>query len=202
MSSSRGDRTSIAGTISSAAFASGDRFVIGCWSRSPIGPFSDIMWIDRRGLRTLITCSQEAADFIANIYQFDHVMVTPLYVTSTPSTTIARSEEFDIRLNGGRLRSLLPPRPLSVTRYFEAPVARRLMGVETYGSSPTGVREWYQARRWRRVRSATARWGSQDLGELVEDLRPINVGFSNPPKLASIVPIKVTIERSVQSLAG
>ena len=199
MPNNRGSRTFVEGTISSVAFASGDRFVIGCWSRSAIGPFGDIMWIDETGLRTLIACTADAADFISSIYQFDQVRVTPLNVQSVGSVTIVRSEELDMRINGGRLRCLLPPRPLAVTRYLEAPLARWLMGVETYGSTSTGVSEWYQARGWRRVSSATARWRSRDLGELVEDPRPIAVGFSNPPKLASIVPIKVTIERPVES---
>jgi len=176
------------------AFASGDRFVIGSWPLSPIGPFSDIMWVDQSGLRTLIAPTQEAADFILSIYHFDQVMATPLDVGGAGSVTIARSEDLEIRVTGGRLRCFLPPRPLAVTRYVEAPLARRLMGVETYGSTPTGVSEWYQARGWRRVHSATARWGSRDLGELVEDLRPLDIGFSNPPKRASMVPIKVTIE--------
>jgi len=189
----------VEGTISSVAFASGDRFVIGCWLQSPIGPFNDIMWIDGSGLRTLIVGTQDSADFISNIYNFDHIMLMALNVESSGAITSVKSEDLDIQVNGGRLRALLPPRPLGVTRYVEAPLARWLMGVETYGCSPTGVTEWYQARGWRRVRSATARWGSRDLGELVEDIRPLAVGFSNPPKLASIVPIKVTIEYPVES---
>jgi hypothetical protein len=200
MPNSRGSRTFVEGVISSVAFASGDRFVIGCWLQSPIGPFNDIMWIDGSGLRTLIACSQDAADLISNIYHFDHVRVTPLNVRSEGSITIVKSSDLEIRIHGGRMRSFLPPRPLAVTRYVEAPLARWLMGVETYGSTATGVTEWYQARGWRRVSSATARWGSRDLGELVEDPRPIAVGFSNPPKLASIVPIKVTIEYPVEPL--
>ena len=33
------------------------------------------------------------------------------------------------------------------------------------------------------------------LGDLVEVTRPMNVGFSNPPRRASIVSVTVTIER-------
>ena len=190
------DRSSVVqGTISSAAFASGDQFVIGYWPQSPLGPFHDIMWLDANDTRTLIASSRDAANFITSTYHFDHVMVTSLHVESEGATTKARTDELEIQMAGGRLRPLPLRRPLAVTRYIEAPIARRLMGVETYGLSPTGAREWYQTRGWRWVRTATARHGSEDLGELVEFTRPMNVGFSNPPRRASIVSVTVTIER-------
>lgn len=43
------------------------------------------------------------------------------------------------RLPSGRLRTP------AVTRWIEGPIARGVMGVRTYGVSPTGVREWYRA---------------------------------------------------------
>jgi len=190
------DRRAVAkGTISSAAFASGDQFVIGYWPQSPLGPFHDIMWLDANDTRTLIASSRDAADFITSTYHFDHVMVASLHVESEGATTKAWTDELEIQMAGGRLRPLPLRRPLAVTRYIEAPIARWLMGVETYGLSPTGAREWYQTSGWRWARAATARHGNDDLGELVEFTRPMNVGFSNPPRRASIVSVTVTIER-------
>jgi hypothetical protein len=42
------------GTISNVAFASGDRFVVGQWARSPIGPMNDVMWARPDGTRVLL----------------------------------------------------------------------------------------------------------------------------------------------------
>ena len=188
-------RSVVQGTISSAAFASGDQFVIGYWPQSPLGPFHDIMWLDANDTRTLIASSRDAANFITSTYHFDHVMVASLHVESEGATTAAWTDELEIQMAGGRLRPLPLRRPLAVTRYIEAPIARRLMGVETYGLSPTGAREWYQTRGWRWVRTATARHGSEALGALVEFTRPMHVGFATPPRRASIVSVTVTIER-------
>lgn len=195
-----GGRAVIKGTISSAAFASGDQFVIGHWSQSPLGPFCDIMWLDANDTRTLIASSRSAARFITNTYEFDHVMVASVDVKNEGATMSAWTDKLEIQISGGRRRPVPIRRPLTLTRYVEAPVARRLMGVETYGLSPTGTREWYQTYGWRWARTATARHGDEDLGELVEVTRPMNVGFSNPPKRPSIVSVTVTIERSATRL--
>ena len=192
-------RAVLKGTISSAAFASGDQFVIGYWPQSPLGPFHDIMWLDANDTRTLIASSRDAANFITSIYHFDRVMVASLHVESEGATTTVWTDKLEIQMTGGRLRPLPLRRPLAVTRYIEAPIARWLMGVETYGLSPTGAREWYQAHGWRWVKTATARHGNEDLGELVGVTRPMNVGFSNPPRRASIVPVTVTIEHPTAS---
>lgn len=188
-------RTAITGTISSVAFASGDQFVVGCWPQSPIGPFSDIMWLDAEDRRTLITASETAAEFITDIYSFDKVQVESLETECDGAAMEARTADLHIRLSGGRSTKIPFTRPLAFTRYIEAPVARRLMGVEVYGLSPTGVREWYQATGWRWVRSAVAFREEQELGELAEFNRPMNVGFSNPPKRSALVSLQVTIDR-------
>ena len=152
-------RSVVKGTISSAAFASGDQFVIGYWPQSPLGPFHDIMWLDANDTRTLIASSREAANFITSTYHFDHVLVASLHVESEGATTTAWTDKLEIQMAGGRLRPLPLRRPLAATRYIEAPIARWLMGVETYGLSPTGAREWYQTRGWRwgRTRAAARR---------------------------------------------
>ncbi len=64
------------------------------------------------------------------------------------------------------------------------------MGVRTYGVSPTGVREWYRARSYRRVVAGSASVAGADLGPL----RPIDprcgFGFSEPPRRPSIVAVR------------
>jgi len=184
----------VRGTISSAGFGSGDRFVVGHWPVSPIGPFGDVMWATPAGERILLVGSDEAAAFVGSIYRFDRVDVAPLAVRSDGRRTTARSERLRIELVGGRARRVPGPRPLALTRHVEAPIARALMGVETYGTSPTGVPEWYQARAWRWVRDGKASIDGRDLGPPGPLHRPMRVGFSEPPRRPSIVSVQVTID--------
>lgn len=185
--------THVRGTISSAAFESGDRFVIGNWHESPIGRLVDVMWVDGTGRRRLLAGSDEAARFIGSIYEFDEVLIAPLVVEGDDRHTAVRGHDLEIELRGGRHRPVPFPRPRWVTRYVEAPLARMLMGVATYGESPTGVREWYQTRGWCWVVEATARRNGDDLGELRDVSRPVGVGFSDPPRRPSIVSVRVGI---------
>ena len=67
------------------------------------------------------------------------------------------------------------------------------MGVETYGDSRTGAREWYQARGWRWVNDGEASVDGVSLGSPRPLTRPMSVGFSEPPPRPSIVSVTVTI---------
>jgi hypothetical protein len=181
----------VKGTISSAAFA-GQQFVTGCWFSSPVGPIGDVMWSLPDGTRRLLTSSQNAADLICDIYEFDDVCIAPLDVLSDGLVTSVSGHGLDLELRGG-FAWLLPPRPLWVTRWIEAPAARALMGVNAYGVSPRGRREWYQARSLRWVQSGRASLNGVELGEPQSFSRPMEVGFSDPPKRPSIVSLSVTI---------
>ena len=197
MTHSKTDRTSrvhVAGTISSAAFASGDRFVVGHWPQSPVGPMGDVMWADPDGRRTLLAPTQTIADFVTSIYDFDEVRVKSLVVRSDGQTTTADGQALSLQMTGGRRWPIPLRRPLAITRFVEAPIARAAMGVETYGTSLKGAREWYQSTGWRWVTTAHASLDGRDLGPLVPFENPIAVGFSEPPKKPSIVAVRVTIE--------
>ena len=189
-----GRRAVVAGTISSAAFAGGHRFVVGCWHTSPVGVLADVMWTDPDDRRILLVASPAGAEFIGSIYEFDEVSVEPLRVVSEGRRTTVSATRFHLDLVGGRMRPVPLRRPLAVTRWVEAPLARALMGVETYGTSLTGAREWYQTRGWRWVHAGNARVDGVDLGEPQRFERPVGVGFSEPPQRPSIVSVRVTIE--------
>lgn len=184
----------VAGTISSAAFTGGHRFVVGHWPTSPIGPLSDVMWTDPDDRRTLLVANQAGADFIGSIYAFDDVVVGPIQVRSDGRRTIVDTPQLHLELTGGRLWPIPIPRPLAITRWVEAPIARALMGVETYGVSPTGATEWYQSRGWRWVTDGSASVDGIDLGEPRRFEAPVGVGFSEPPARPSIVKVRVTID--------
>lgn len=185
----------VVGSISSAGFASGDQFVVGSWRETPIGPFGDVMWRSADGTRTLLAPGADAADYITGIYAFDRVEVLPLEVTGTTRRTEVWSDRLTIRLAGGRRRPVPFRRPRALTRLIEAPIARRLMGVEVHGTSPLGVREWYQTSGWSWVVSGTATLDGADLGSVRPLEEPMGVGFSDPPPRPSIVTVRVAIDR-------
>ena len=184
-------RWRLTGVIASAGFGSGDRFVVGHWRRSPLGPMDDLMWATAAGERRLVAATRQVADFVSAVYRFDDVVVTPLDVDLDRGRLTLRAPdlELDLQLEAGRRRPILLPRPLWVTRYVETPVARRLMGVRAYGTTASGVHEWYQASAYRRVVSAHAAVRGTDLGPLRPVWQQACFGFSEPPRHPSIVEV-------------
>jgi hypothetical protein len=190
-------RHTLEGVIASAGFASGDRVVVGSWAVSPVGPFTDLMWAEPDGTRVLVVSDQRVAAFVTAVYRFDRVEVVPVHARRW------RRGGIGLRVEAGERRVALAAgvgvpfvvrRPAAVTRWVEGPVARRLLAVETFGRSPTGVHEWYQAARWRPLRSASARVGDRDLGALRPVWPPVRVGFSEPPRRPSFVEVRTLLE--------
>ena len=189
-----GFHTSLLGVIASAGFASGDRFVCGVWQRSPLGPIADLMWAAPDGRRRLVAGTAETAAFVSAVYGFDEVVVDPGF---SGRIAAGRVVAVDAPLLGLRLRARAGrgwPIPLLgppwVTRYLAAPVARRVMGVQTYGASPSGVREWYRARWYRPVVDGEASVDGLDLGPLGPLDPPVRFGFSEPPRRPSVVSVR------------
>ncbi|MFZ4432521.1 MAG: hypothetical protein ACOYOQ_04900 [Microthrixaceae bacterium] len=183
----------MAGTISSCGFASGDRFVVGSWRESPIGRTVDVMWARPDGTRVLLAPDDATADFVTSVYEFDEVRVLDLTASATPRHLVLRSDVLQLSLKAGGPSFVLPPRPLWFTRFVERPVAFALLGVRTWGTSPTGVQEWYQARRCSLVSSASATLNGVDLGGR-RSLRPTcGFGFSESPPWPTIVDVRPTL---------
>lgn len=196
------------GIIAAAGFASGDRVVVGHWSRSPVGALSDVMWAAGDGTRTLFAPTDAAATFITAVYDFDAVVVGPVSVAGDERRIEAvissggghggagcGDDERRVDMSAGPGWNIPPRRrPAALTRWVEAPLARALMGVHTYGTSPRGVREWYQATAWRPVRSARASIGGRDLGALSPIHPPCRFGFSEAPRRPSITVVRPLLE--------
>lgn len=180
-------RHQLAGVIASSGFASGDRVVVGHWWRSPIGPFTDLMWAEPDGVRVLVVPDERAARFVRAVYRFDRVEIEPFEVWSSPRVLVVRAGGRQIELEAARGIPLPPIGWPPFVRWVEGPVARLLMGVRTYGVSPTGVHEWYRARRWRPLRAARASVDGVDLGPAGSVTPPVRVGFSEPPRRPSMV---------------
>ena len=68
------------GRISSCGFSSGDRIVVGDWQKSPLGPFTNVMWAKPDGTRVLLSPSKEHADYVSTLYNFEEVYVVPIEV--------------------------------------------------------------------------------------------------------------------------
>lgn len=183
------------GTIASSGFATGDRFVVGHWARSPIGPTVDVMWARPDGERVLLAPDDATADFVQSVYRFDRCQVVDLQALGTDRALSVRTEglpggDLSLVLRAGRAVLRLPPRPLWFTRWVERPVARVAMDVRTWGTSPTGVQEWYQARTCRFLSDARATVGGRDLGAMAP-LRPAcGFGFSESPPRPSMVAVR------------
>ncbi len=182
----------LAGYICSAAFASGDRFVVGAWDDSPLGPMVDVMWARPDGERVLLVDSDEVGAFISAVYRFDRVDRVALRCRWDGPALRVDAGDLVLSMRGGRTW----PIPLAGLRWraafrgVEAFVARRLLGVRTFGTSPTGVSEWYRADGYRRVIEARASLAGVDLGSLCPFRWPTGFGFSEPPRRPSMVRVR------------
>lgn len=185
-------RVELEGNIGAAGFASGDRIVVGAWTDGPIGAMVDVMWARPDGERVLLAPSDDAAALITAAYSFDRVEVVEVRGGCTGRVLDVAAGPLAIRLEAGRGWPLPPAwlRPAWFTRFVEAPIAKAVMGVRTYGVTPTGAREWYRADRYRRVVSGSASCDGRSLGELRPVDPPCGFGFSEPPKAPSITAIR------------
>ncbi len=192
------------GSICSTAFASGDRFVVGHWHTSPLGPITDVMWARPDGERVLLAPTAEVAAFVGGVYSFDRVEVVDISATFDGRRLALEAGEVAVTMQGGAgwrlpFGRLRPP---WFTRWVETWVARPLLGVRPYGVSQTGVRQWYRAEEYRPVVEATATLGGADLGALRPFDVPVGFGFSGPPRRPSMVKLRSLLVDPLGRLDG
>ncbi|MBK5224304.1 MAG: hypothetical protein JJE52_15805 [Acidimicrobiia bacterium] len=189
-----GARHPMAGVIASTGFASGDRVVVGHWHRSPIGPFSDVMWGRADGTRVLLSQDRRSEELITAVYEFDHCEVVPVQVRHEPRRLDLDAGPLRVTFVAGRLWPIPLRRPAWFTRLVEAPIARATMGVRTYGVSPTGVREWYRADGYRRLLAVDGTNGGVGMGPFGPLDPPLGVGFTDPPGHPSLVLVRPLLQ--------
>jgi hypothetical protein len=192
--SARRPRWTLSGTIASAGFASGDRIVIGHWTDSPLGAFSDVMWARPDGERVLLAPDQPVADFITALYDFDRVEIVPVKAGAGDRWLELEAGPVEVQLKAAAGVRMPVPRPPWVTRFVEAPVARALLGVQVYGTTRGGVREWYRFDEHRRIVTGWATAEGRDLGAIGPVAPPVRFGFSEPPQRPSIVAVRPLLE--------
>lgn len=197
----QGFTCSLEGFIASAAFASGHRFVVGLWHVSPLGPMGDVMWARPGGERTLLVGTRDVGELITAVYRFDRVEQVPLDWAWDGSTLCLRAGALELVMRAGRGWRIpfARLRSLPVVRWLEAPVAARLLGVRTFGTSPTGVFEWYRADRYQPVLEARASLDGADLGRLSRFEQPTGFGFSDPPRRSSVVRVRPVLVDTTES---
>jgi hypothetical protein len=153
----------------------------------------DVMWARPSGERVLLVDRPEAGRFISAVYGFDRVEVVGVEGEADPRSLRLRAGTvaLDWRAGPGWRLPLRALRPPEVTRWVEGPIARAVMGVRTYGVSPTGVREWYRADEYRPLlASSTASVDGAELGPMVPFPAPAGFGFSEPPRRPSMVRVR------------
>jgi hypothetical protein len=158
---------------------------------------ADLMWAGPDARRRLVTGTAQAAAFVSSVYDFDQIDVVPGFSARLDERTLrVEAPELGLvfRARAGRGWPVPLPGPAWVTRRLAGPVARRLLGVRTYGISPTGVREWYRARWYRPLVEARASVGGRDLGALAPLDPPVGFGFSEPPRRPSMVWVRPLLD--------
>ncbi len=184
------------GAIAGMGTASGTRLVVGMWPLSPYGSVTDVMIERPDGHRILLAPTQELADFIAGTYEFDEVRVTPVLRVRDGRKWMVSTDELALTFDlGGRppLGWVLTavPRGLARARWWttlQDPIARVTMdGVRTRGSAGGGRREWYSAMDLHRIKSVSARFDGEELGELRPVTPPVRFGFASTPEDPSLV---------------
>ena len=163
------------------------------------------MWAMADGERRLVAPTPEVAAFVSAVYRFDGSEVTPLEAGLRGPNGEAGLEDWHLRVSAPRLGLELSlqarggwripfPRPPWFTRWVEAPLARRLLGVRAYGVSPSGVAEWYRADAYRPVVAGKASLAGRDLGPLRPLDPSVGFGFSEPPRRPSMVSVRPLLE--------
>lgn len=155
------------------------------------------MWATPDGERRLVAPTDEVAAFVSAVYGFDRTIVSPLEASLDGKRLHVRAPQLGLDLGveaGAGWRIPFPWRPPWFTRFVEAPVARRLLGVTAYGVSPSGVQEWYRADVWRPLVSGRATLDDRDLGALGPIDPPVRFGFSDPPRRPSMVWVRPLLQ--------
>ncbi|MGW2674327.1 hypothetical protein [Kocuria rhizophila] len=194
------------GHIAGVGTSSGTRLVLGCWDRTPQGPFADVMVAHPDGRRELLAPTDWVADFVSATYSFDTVTRVPVTVQRTGFSRASRwtvtagplTWQFSVgpRAPLGLLLQSVP-RPLGTSLPFARItnlVAPHVMpGVQTLGTAGNGRTEWYSAYDLHAITFSRATWGGHDLGTLTDMTPPPDFGFSSTPRRPSLTALTSTV---------
>ncbi|SNS63535.1 hypothetical protein [Rhodococcoides kyotonense] len=192
------ERSRFHGELYGVGTESGVRIVVGHWTESPLGEFTDVMIQFADDRRLLLAPSDDVREFVSATYTFDDTLITP--VTFGPEITAG---PLRLRIDVGSPTPLgrllhVVPASISTAPWFctlTDPIARVVLrGVRTRGSAGNGRREYYGARHQHRITAASASWNGDDLGRLTPVEPPVTFGFGSTPKNPSVTAITTTID--------
>jgi hypothetical protein len=191
------------GHIAGIGTGSGLRAVVGLWTRSPFGPFTDAMVQLPSGHRILLAPTVEAGDFISAVYNFDETRIVALASAQEAGQLVVDAGPLRIRARIGARTRLgaavrLVPRTVAVhPRWLRAvsPVAARIVpGVRTSGAAKGDRREYYGVTDLHRIDSANVTWDGDDAGPLSAVRPAVSFGFSSVPLEPGLARVRTTIE--------
>ncbi len=184
------------GAIAGMGTASGTRLVVGMWPLSPYGSVTDVMIERADGHRILLAPTRDLAEFIAAIYEFDEIRVIPVLRVRDGKKWMVSTDQLALTFDVGRRSALgwllsAVPRGLARARWWTSlqdPIARLILdGVRTRGSAGGGRRERYSAMDLHRIKSVSARFDGEELGELRPVTPRVHFGFGSTPEQPSLV---------------
>jgi len=159
-------RWQLKGVLASAAFSTGDRFVVGHWDDTPLGALTEVRWTKPDGERLLFTADQPAADLLAAVYAFDRVELTPVSANGSDRWLEVAAGQVEVQLQAKTGWRIPFKRPAIVTQVLEDRIARSMFHARAYERTSTGVRIWYRADVVRLVAAGWATVEGRDLGPL------------------------------------
>ncbi|MDJ0359030.1 hypothetical protein [Rhodococcus sp. H29-C3] len=197
-------RSRFHGEIYGMGTSSGTRIVVGNWTSSPLGTFTDVMVEFENGHRLLLAPDDAVRKFVSATYTFDETVLTPVAFERLPDgSREVQAGRLALRIHTGRMTPLgvllkLVPTAISTAPWFctlTDPIARLVLrGVRTRGSAGGGRREYYGARTQYRVTAVEACWEGKKLGSLTRVTPPVRFGFGSTPQAPSVTYITTTID--------
>ena len=190
------------GEITGLGTGAGVRIVVGHWSRSPLGEFTDVMVELADGHRVLLAPSAAVCDFVTATYVFDETVITPVRCSRSGGSRTVEAGDLDVSFEVGARTALgrllhLIPRGVASAPWFcvvSDPIARlALDGVRTRGTAGNGRREYYGAVDQRRLVGMSGSWRGRDLGPLRPVDPPVRFGFGSTPRAPAVTSIVTTI---------
>ena len=182
------------GRISSCGFSSGNRIVVGDWKKSPLGPFTNVMWAKPDGTRVLLSPSEEHADYVSALYNFEEVHVVPIEVNRQRRGIDIVADSLNVSFEWKRGIGIPFSRPKWIISTIEQWVAGAVFGTKTHGLTYNGLREWYCIYNLSPINHAKASYEGEDLGVVSKFEVDACFGFSEPPKKPSSVRLRSMIE--------
>ena len=183
------------GRIFSSSFERGDRVVIGAWDDSPLGGFTNIMWADPNGNRTLLSPSEIHAEYVSSLYSFEEIRIVPVDVKIDGKSISVKADDFSVYMSWGFRFPLPFPRPLWFISSVENFFAKTLFGTRTHGIANNGSEEWYSIRSISWLKGASAIVSGDNLGAMSSRTESSCFGFSEPPIRPAAVSLSSIIEK-------